>query len=74
MSQPNSPLTRSIGLAGVVRWLIAVVAVIATGAALAAGQYVMAVGGVVFLGVAVAFAIRAWRARQAAASGAPPPK
>ena len=64
MSQPDPPLTRSIGLSGVLRWLIVVAAVVAIGAAFAAGQYRMAVVGAVFFVAAGALGYRAWRARQ----------
>ncbi|HOX20052.1 MAG TPA: hypothetical protein PLI70_03900 [Gemmatimonadales bacterium] len=58
MARPNTPLTRSIGLSGVFRWLVAVAAVIAIGAAIAEGRVALAVGGVVFLLVAVALSYR----------------
>ena len=54
MTRPDTPLTRSIGLSGVFRWLVAAAAVIAIGAAIAEGRYALAVAGVVFLLVAVA--------------------
>lgn len=63
MSQPDSPLMRSIGLSGVLRWLIAAAAVIAIGAAFADGRYALAIAGVVFLAAAVALGYRARRAR-----------
>lgn len=66
MPEPDSPLTRSIGLSGVIRWLIAAAAVIAVGAAFAAGHFTLAIAGLVFLVVAVALGYRAWRARRAA--------
>lgn len=74
MPKIHSPLKRSIGLSGVIRWLIAVVAVIAIGAAFADGQYALAIAGVVFLVAAVALGYRAWRARQAAGAAATPPE
>lgn len=64
MSPADSPLRRSIGLSGVSRWLIAVFAVIAIGAAFADGHYTLGIAGVVFLVVAAALGYRAWRARQ----------
>jgi len=60
----DNPLKRSIGLAGVIRWLIAVVAVVAVGATFADGHYALGIAGVVFLLVAAALGYRAWRARQ----------
>lgn len=66
MPQTDSPLSRSISLSGVIRWLIAAAAVIAIGAAFAAGNYALAIGGVVFLAAAATLGYRAWRARQAA--------
>ncbi len=71
MSQDDSPLTRSIGLSGVIRWLIAVVAVIGVGTALADGHYALAIAGILFLAAAVAPGYRAWRARQAAGTSTP---
>ena len=64
MSQIDSPLKRSIGFSGVTRWLIAVAAVIAIGAAFADGHDALAIAGLVFLAAAVALGYRAWRARQ----------
>jgi hypothetical protein len=62
----DPPLRRSIGLSGLIRWLVAVAAVIAIGGALAAGRFMLAMAGLVFLGAALALSYRAWRARQAA--------
>lgn len=70
MAHTDSPLGRSIGFSGVIRWLIAAGAVIAIGAAFSAGRYALAIAGIVFLLVAVALGYRAWRARMAA-GGAP---
>ena len=64
MTQPDAPLGRSIGFAGVVRWLIAVAAVIAIGGAFAAGRDLLAIAGIVFLVVALTLGYRARRARQ----------
>ncbi len=66
MAQVDSPLTRSIGLSGLIRWLLAVSAMIAIGAALSAHKYALAIAGVIFFLIAIVFAYRAWRARQAA--------
>ena len=71
MPETDSPLKRSIGLSGVIRWLIAVAAVIAIGAAFADRRYGLAIAGVVFLVAAVALGYRGWRARQAASAVAP---
>lgn len=65
MSETDTPLKRSIGLSGVIRFLIAAVAVIAIGAALASGRYALAIAGVVFLVVAIALGYRSWLARKA---------
>ena len=64
MTDPNSPLERSIGLTGAVRWLLAVVAVIAIGAAFAEGRYGLGIAGLVLLAVAVGAALWIWRFRQ----------
>ena len=63
MTQTESPLKRSIGLSGVIRFLIAVVAVVAVGAAFADGHYTLGIAGVVFLVAAVVLGYRAWRTR-----------
>ena len=64
MPQPDSPLKRSIGLSGAVRWLIAIAAVIAIGGSFAAGRTTMAIVGLVFLVVALALGYRAQRPRR----------
>ncbi|NOT09445.1 MAG: hypothetical protein HOP28_14740 [Gemmatimonadales bacterium] len=64
MPQSDSPLRRSVGLSGIVRWLIAVVAAIAIGAAFAAGRFALAIAGLVLLLAAAALGYRAWRSRQ----------
>ncbi len=74
MSQTNAPLRRSIGVSGVIRWLIAVAAVIAIGAAFVDGHYALAIAGVVCFVAAVALGYRAWRARQAAGAPVSPHK
>jgi hypothetical protein len=53
MSSSDSPFKRSIGVSGVVRWLIAIAAVIAIGGAVAAGRTTMAISLIVFLFVAL---------------------
>ena len=63
MPEPGSPLTKSIGLPGVIRWVITVAAVIAIGAALANHQYALAIAGLVFFVVALTLAYRVWRSR-----------
>lgn len=62
MTQPESPLRRSIGLSGILRWLVAAAAVIAIGAAIADGRLALGIAGVVFLLAAV---VLGYRARQA---------
>lgn len=61
MTQTDSPLKRSIGLSGTVRFLIAVGAVIAIAAAFAAGRYVLGIAVMVFLVAAVALGYWAQR-------------
>jgi hypothetical protein len=63
MPPTESPLTRAIGVSGVIRFLIALFAVIAMGAAIAEQRYVLAVVGFLFVVVAVTLAYRAWRTR-----------
>ena len=63
MTQPESPLRRSIGLSGVLRWLVAAAAVIAIGAAIAERRYALGVAGVMFLIAAVVLGYRARGAR-----------
>lgn len=72
MAQDNSPLNRSIGVSGVIRWLIAVLAVLAVGAAFAERHYALGVAGAVFIAGAVILGYRGWRSRQAVDSAAPP--
>ena len=64
MSQGNSPFSRSIGLSGFLRWLLAVAAVIAIGAAFAAGYYLLAIVCLLFVVAAIALGFRAWQSRQ----------
>ena len=73
MQQPDSPLNRAIGVTGLIRWLIAVAAVIAIGAAVADGHYGLAIVEVVFFVGAAVLAYRTWRARQDAEGGGAPP-
>lgn len=63
MTKPDSPLRRSIGLAGAIWWLIAVAAMIAVGAAFSAGRYWMGAVAVVFFVGAAALGFRARSAR-----------
>jgi hypothetical protein len=65
MTQPGSPLNRSIGFSNLIRGLIAVAAVIAIGAAFAAGRISVALAGIAFLVTAGAAAYWIWRSRQA---------
>lgn len=64
MSQSNSPLSRSIGLSGFLRWLLAVAAVITVGAAFAWGYDLLAIACLLFVATAVVLGFRTWRARQ----------
>lgn len=64
MTGPTSPLTRSISLWNLVRGFIAFAAVIALGAAFAAGHYALGIAGFVFFAIAVTLGYRAWRIRQ----------
>lgn len=64
MTDPGSPLNRSIGLTGAVRGLIAVVAVIAIVAAFVDGRYGLGIAGLVLLAVAGGAALWLWRLRQ----------
>ena len=69
MAQGNAPLNRSIGLFGFLRWLLAVAAVIAVGAAFAAGYYLLAIVCLLFVVAAIALGFRAWQARQGTGPG-----
>lgn len=66
MNQTDTPLKRSIGLSGVIRFLVAVVAVVAVGAAFADDNYALGGAGIVFVVVAVVLGYRAGRARHSA--------
>lgn len=61
MSQDVPPIRRSIGLSGLIWWIMAVAAMIAIGAAFSAGRYTMGVVAAVFV---VAAAILGFRARR----------
>lgn len=61
MSADNSPLNRSIGLSGVLRWLITIAAVIAIGAAAVAGRFGMAAALAVFVVLAAVLGYRTSR-------------
>jgi hypothetical protein len=63
MTEPGSPSSRSIGISGLIRWLIVVAGVIAVSAAFAAGFYGLAITGVVFLAAAAGLGYRARRGR-----------
>jgi hypothetical protein len=65
VTEPRSPLNRSISVSKLVPGIIAVAAVIAIGAAIAVGRVVLAVSGAVFLVVATVLGYWAWRSRQA---------
>lgn len=64
MPGSGSPLNRSIGLPGVIRFVIAITAVIAIGAAIDTEHWGLAVIGLVFLAVAIVLGYRATRARR----------
>lgn len=53
----------AIGLAGVIRFLLVIAAVVAVVAALDAGRTAMAVGGLAFLAIAAWLGLRARRAQ-----------
>lgn len=63
VSHSDSPLRRSIGLSGLIWWVIVVAATIAVGAAFSAGRYAMGSAAVVFLVAAVVLGFRAQRHR-----------
>ena len=64
MTRPQTPLRRSIGLSGLLRWIVAVAAVIAIGAAVSERRYALSAAGVTFLVAAVVLGYRARQARQ----------
>ena len=64
MTDPNSPLSRSISVANLIRGLIALAAVIAIGAAFAAGRIMLAVVLIGFVVLATCLGYWAWRSRQ----------
>ena len=64
MPDAQSPSDRSIGLAGVIHFLIAVGAAIAIGSAFKSGSVLLGSVGVVFFLGASALAYRSWRARR----------
>lgn len=66
MTETDAPLRRSIGLSGVIRFLITVSAAIVIGYAFAEGNYALGIVGGGFIVVAVVFGYLAWRARQSA--------
>jgi hypothetical protein len=63
MSEPESPLKRSIGLSGILTFVVAITAAIAVGAALFDGQYALAAVAAVFFVGATLIGIRARRHR-----------
>jgi hypothetical protein len=63
MADAGSPMNRSIGLAGLLRWLIVLAGTVAAGAAIADRRYGLALALFVFVLVAVVLGIRAGRAR-----------
>jgi len=64
MPDTNSPLTRSIGIAGVIRFVIAIAAVIAISDAFAERRYALAAAGLIFLGIVMVLAYLLWRSRR----------
>ena len=68
MSGSRSPLNRSVGFTGVLRWLIAVWAVIAIGDAFHEGHYGLAIAGTIFVVAAAILVYKVWRARQSSGS------
>ena len=67
MTDTESPLKRSIGLSNLVRGLIGLFAVVAIGAAFAAGRIGLAIAGLLFFAVAAPLGYWAWRVRQSPA-------
>jgi hypothetical protein len=65
MNEPESPLKRSVSLSNLIRFLIALFAVLAIGAAFAEGHLGLGVAGGTFCVVAAALGYWAWRARRA---------
>jgi len=59
MSEPESPLKRSIGISGVITFLVAVTAAVTVGAAWFDGRYALAGVAAVFLVGAVVAGVRA---------------
>lgn len=64
MPLENSPLRHSIGLSGVLRWLVVVVAVITIGGAFMSGRSDLGLVGLLFIVVAAVLGYRAWRIRR----------
>ena len=74
MTNPQSPMKRSIGVSNLVRGLIAFAALIAVGAAFASGRIGLAIAGVLFFVIAAGFGYWAWRLRQSASEQGSPLK
>ena len=64
MPEHNTPVQRPIGWTGALRWIVAVAATIAVGAAFYKGRYALGAAGTGFLIVAVVLAVRAARSRR----------
>jgi len=64
MREPDSCLKRSIGVSGVVRFLIAIFALIAIGDAFWEGRYGLGIAGVVVCAAALAAGYWIWRFRR----------
>ena len=71
MTDSDSPLFRPTGLRTFVRGFLALAAVIAIGAAVAEGHYGLAIGGVLFLVIAVILGYKARRVRQELGTDSP---
>ncbi len=67
MDPTESPLRRSIGFSGIVRWIIVVFAVMAVAEAFAQHRYGLAVAGLAFFAFAGALAYRLRRSGRGAA-------
>lgn len=67
MPEPEAPIARTIGISGVIRFVIAFAAVIAVGSAFAQGRYWLGAIGTVVILLAAVLGYQAWKARRDAA-------
>lgn len=67
-----TPLQRSLGVSGVLRFLLAIAGVVALSAAFNAGRVGLGIAGVLFIVVAVILAAHAAQARRNAGPNPPP--